>query len=340
MNIQKYKILFWILIALLFFALGYQLNSFQLKGINQTRKDIWDKKLQSNTFGNFTGGSNNELAIIYSDFSNGWENQQTEIKVFSLEGMLVAHMPLLNIEGSQNKIYAIRPDKTKMQDYLTVYGGSGAHGWNLKVFMVEENHINFVNCPDKGSFSFGGDGGMPDFNQIVNDIDDDGILEIVSIDRDMERNLRNNNDRTYYTVSTIARWNGYCFLKVKREDYSRLFDMYLRKHPDQAETLTKSPQLALSPGDEEPDICRQKGGKWLPMIGFGKNPNPCQFPAIDKDKSCTSGNQCRSGSCINPYQRKSFSGGPPEWIGKCSEFLFVSGCERFLNNGIVQDVCY
>ena len=182
----------------------------------ESSKDA-NNTLQSIAFVNFIGdelgGQVATLTTRFTKSKDDWNDATSTITLYA-HGKKLAETEIGKIFDGPLKLYARKPDAANNKEYLFAYGGVGAHGWSLAIYELQDGKLICPMCPNDQSSSctFGGDGGWPDFDEIVNDFSGDGRLEIQEINRDWPYNSEHPNEPIRYSKEIRYAWNGSCFL--------------------------------------------------------------------------------------------------------------------------------
>lgn len=184
-----------------------------------TSKDA-NNTLQSIAFVNFTGdergGKVATLTTRFTKSKDDWNDATSTITLYA-HGQKLAETEVGKIFDGPLKLYARKPDTATKNELLFSYGGAGAHGWSLAVYELQKDKLVCPICPNDQSFActFGGDGGVPNFDEIVNDFNNDGRLEIQEINRDWPYNSEHPNEPIRNSKEIRYVWDGSCFSNKK-----------------------------------------------------------------------------------------------------------------------------
>ncbi len=104
-------------------------------------------------------------------------------------------------------------------------------------------------------------------------------------------------------------------------------------------SASSSPQSQSIPAATKPSIpttepeCLSRNGHWSQQ-GLGGGPYVCDLRANDAGKVCTDGAQCE-GQCLVDNATEVGTRG----VGDCSDYLVTYGCHKYLEQGVVHELC-
>lgn len=236
-KMRSLKPIFLTLFCIIFLIVGFQLNYLITPLLNKNPNTaILNGRLNSTAVADFNGDGVKEVAILYLSTNKDKPVTSAEIRIYDLNHNLLARKDTgLNYDGEGGQqILAKKFNKDLNKDNLFYYRGSGTHGWALSIMEITDDKIINVTCQDKDNqeekidwVQFSGDGGLPDFNTIVNDFDNDGNLEIISLSRDWEKNWGRTDGKLFYVIEKISKWDGKCFIDLSEKEYNQFYDKYI-----------------------------------------------------------------------------------------------------------------